>query len=255
MLNRTRYFMNSAAFLALEIGRRQKPVFWRTGVLLWFLPAWLLAQGAAEPLENIREAAVQHVLERIQNDHYISLEASAGELDARLNLPKCGAPLETFSNTAPAPGRATVGVRCTGSRPWTLYVPVSIDAMVLAIAVNKALARGTVLREADLEETVLSTARLPAGAPGNKKELVGMELSRTVRAGAVVTLNMVKPALVIKRGQKVIILARTGGLEVRMSGVALENGAAGDRVNIRNSGSGRTVEAVIIGAGTVQVRM
>jgi flagella basal body P-ring formation protein FlgA len=58
---------------------------------------------------------------------------------------------------------------------------------------------------------------------------------------------------VIRRGQQVSIRSATTGVQVRMGGRALEGGAIGDLVRVRNASSGRIVEGRVVGPGRVRV--
>jgi flagella basal body P-ring formation protein FlgA len=76
-----------------------------------------------------------------------------------------------------------------------------------------------------------------------------------VKAGMVLTPALLKPQLLIKRGEKVTILADTGAVQVRMEGKALMDGARGQVIRVRNLSSKREVEAAVVAPGIVQVRL
>jgi flagella basal body P-ring formation protein FlgA len=59
----------------------------------------------------------------------------------------------------------------------------------------------------------------------------------------------------IAKGQDVTILATGANIQVRMAGVALQKGQQGERIDVQNSSSGRTVQAVILDGGTVQIQL
>ncbi len=52
---------------------------------------------------------------------------------------------------------------------------------------------------------------------------------------------------------KVRIVARPGAFEVIMMGEAMRDGGLRDRIPVRNLSSGRVVEAIISGAGEVEI--
>ncbi len=49
------------------------------------------------------------------------------------------------------------------------------------------------------------------------------------------------------------IVASQGSLQVRMKGKALDNGARGDRIRVRNLSSGRQISGEMIASGVIQV--
>ncbi|WP_406672909.1 flagellar basal body P-ring formation chaperone FlgA [Natronospira sp.] len=49
-------------------------------------------------------------------------------------------------------------------------------------------------------------------------------------------------------------MARGESVEVSMAGEALQNGARGQRIRVRNLSSGKELEGVVSGEGTVKIR-
>ncbi len=216
-----------------------------------------LAQEALQSLDSIMQSAEQHARAELAGQQLTNVEVRANPLDTRLRLKTCEQPLETFSTTTTAlrSGRATVGVRCSGSSPWTLYVPVSIAAQVAAVRLRGPLARGTLISTADVELVSAALASLPPNHLASIDQVVGRELQRSISTDTVVTLNMLLTRALISKGQGVSIVARGAKVEVRMAGTALQNGQQGDRISVKNTNSGRTIEAVVVSADTVSVQL
>src|SRR5690606_24279914 len=186
---------------------------------------------------------------------YENIVVTATGLDERLRLRQCELPLEGFNAaSAMRGGRVTVGVRCSGSSPWTLYVPVTITADVSVVQLQGPLARGTILGEHNLDVVQQPMNTLPQDYLVSRDQAVGRELTRAVRGNAIATLNMLRIRELVSKGQEVVILAKSGMVEVRMAGVALEKGQQGQRIDVRNANSGRTVEAEIYNESTVRVQ-
>ena len=59
----------------------------------------------------------------------------------------------------------------------------------------------------------------------------------------------------IKRGESVVMTAKSGALQVRIQATALTDGHAGEQISVRNKQSKRVVEARVIGPGKVSVVM
>ena len=230
--------------------------------LIVALTALLLApsgSSADEPTQahdDIRAAAEAHVLEQVRASHGGRVEVEAARLDARLRLAPCGEPLEaSLSAGAQLSGRTTVSVRCPGPKPWSLYVPVSIAAYGEVVVANRSMARGTLLSEDDLQVVEQDLAGLPFGYLTDTGEVDGTQLKRPVTAGTVLTPMMLEAPRLVRRGQRVTLLAQTGGIEIRMVGKALADGTSGERVRVRNLSSKRVVEGTVISPGVVQVAM
>jgi len=223
------------------------------GLLLWVVTA---NANNFEALSNIRATAEQFALAQVIDDKLSSIEARAVNLDPRLQLQKCDQPLQAFTTTNSRNiARTTVGVRCAGLKPWTLYVPVRISALADVVHTLRPLVRGEVLLIEDLEIRQISLDKIPPNYLSNIVQLAGMELARSVNSGVILTLNAVKPRQIVQRGQEVVIIARGAGVQVRMTGMALKNGVSGDLIPVRNIKSGRTIKAIVLKEGTVAVNM
>lgn len=222
------------------------------------LPLWFNCANAndSEELSNIRTTAERFALAQIKDEKLSNVEAHAINMDQRLRLAKCEQPLEAFANSNTQNiARTTIGVRCNGAKPWTLYVPVTISAVAEAVFTTRPLIRGEDLQLEHLEIRQVPLDKLPSKYFSNTGQLGGMALARSVNSGVILTLNTVKPRLMVQQGQEVMILASTRGIQVRMSGIALKNGASGDLIPIRNIKSGRTIQAIVLSDSTVTVNM
>lgn len=226
-----------------------------TGTFMCFLASASVAEGT-EMLTKIRQTAEQFALTQINDPSLHDLTAEATNLDARLQLRKCELPLEAFASSNGAnPSRMTVGVRCTGQSPWTLYVPVNIRATTDVVYTTRALARGDSPGAADLEVRRMPLDELPPKYVSSINRLNNMELVRPLRSGTPLTLTALKARDIVQQGQEVVIVAQTAGVQVRMAGKALKNGSFGDRIPVRNINSGRTVEATVSSSSTVTVKL
>jgi flagella basal body P-ring formation protein FlgA len=222
------------------------------------LPLPAPAQQAPEfqPLTDIQNAAAAHARTLIEARGLPDAEVSPSSLDGRLRLKLCDTALETFSNNnSLRGGRVTIGVRCTGTAPWTLYVPVAIVAQTYIVMIDGPLPRGTLLTAQNLRMEQRPLTALPPQYMTSVDQLVGLELTRAVSGTTIATPNMVQARDLVAKGQDVVILASGANIQVRMAGVALQKGQQGERINVKNSTSGRTVQAVIVDAATVEIQL
>lgn len=81
--------------------------------------------------------------------------------------------------------------------------------------------------------------------------LDGMAARRALRSGDVLRMNMLAAPTLVRRGDAVRIVARREQIEVSMAGEALDPGARGALVRVRNA-NGNTIRARVTGAGTVE---
>jgi len=207
-----------------------------------------------EILENIRSTAEKFALATLDDRHLHNVVAKSANLDPRLRLRECSEPLEAFSSgNAGKPTHKTVGVRCAAPNPWTLYVPVTISATTDVVFTTRAIARSEMPMPVDLEVRRVGLDKLPPGYLSSMAELGQMELVRPLRSGSPLTLNALTRRDLVRQGQEVVIVAMASGLQVKMKGTALKNGSEGERILVKNSNSGRSVEATVLKDGSVKV--
>jgi flagella basal body P-ring formation protein FlgA len=148
-----------------------------------------------------------------------------------------------------------VGVRCTSNSQWTLYVPVTVEIEAQVLVLRRGLARRAPVLAEDVE---LQTRRLPGTLTRFVNDAVllqGHRLKRALPAGTPITIDVLAPEVLIRRGQKVTLVAANAGIEIRAEGLALTEGGAADRVRVQNANSLKIVEGVVENAATVRVEL
>jgi len=83
--------------------------------------------------------------------------------------------------------------------------------------------------------------------------LQGHRLKRSLPAGTALTVDMLVPDVIVRRGQQVTLIAATGPVEIRAQGQALTEGALDDRVRVQNLSSLKVVEGVVESDSVVRV--
>lgn len=110
-----------------------------------------------------------------------------------------------------------------------------------------------------ITETSLVTRAFPAQSAwlgtmiAAQEAAIGKVARRTLPAGGPIPLDAVRPAYLVTRGQAVTLVYRLGVLTITASGLALQSAGDGERLAVRNSDSGRTVQGVVQADQTVLV--
>jgi flagella basal body P-ring formation protein FlgA len=109
------------------------------------------------------------------------------------------------------------------------------------------------LSEGDLKKERRDLSSLPAGFETEASRLLGKQLRRALQAGQVIAPQTVVATPLVRRGERVTLLARQGHAEVAASGVALRDGALGERLAVRNERSGLVVEGKVVERHRIEV--
>lgn len=238
--------------------QRARPVFLSSLIVIsHFASAWVYAATDTpwQSTASIR-AVVSAYLQTQVGDFPGILEFNVGKLDPRLRLTQCDKALvlETPEHQNLL-SKTTLAVKCPGGKPWSVYVPVQINAWQEVLAAAKSLPQGHTIEVTDIVRTKVLLTFSKQAYYMHDADLAGNVLQRSLAAGKPFEARFLKPTLLVKRGQEVILLASAGTLSVRMSGKALTDGAKGDLIKVRNDASQRIVEGRVLGSGTVLVNM
>jgi len=98
--------------------------------------------------------------------------------------------------------------------------------------------------------TILTASDISSGSP----DLLGMEVTRSVRKGSLLDRAFLREPHIVKRNERVAIVFVHGRLRLETTGRSLEGGALGDRVTIMNTDSRQKVVGYISGPGRVEVK-
>ncbi len=88
---------------------------------------------------------------------------------------------------------------------------------------------------------------------GSTAELVGKVARRTLLPGKLIARNTVSEPMLVQKGSIVQAVFRQGGLVLTASVLALQAGALGEVIQVRNIDSGKTIVGAVLANGTIAV--
>jgi flagellar basal body P-ring formation protein FlgA len=222
---------------------------------LLLCPLGAPAQAPQLP-DDIRAAAERFVTARLGSGGAdITLHATAGQLDSRLRLPGCTRPLSAaLPSAARLAARVTVGVTC-GDPRWTVYVPVTVETELPVLVLRTAAARGARLGADDVETRRMRVPGLADTYIRDPAQLAGQHLKLAVAPGTPLDISLLAADILVKRGQRVTLVAQVGGIEVRAQGEAIMDATPAGRVRVLNLDSRRVVEGQVESRDIVRVSL
>ena len=155
-------------------------------------------------------------------------------------------PLDTRS-----PQRMRFVARCPDTPGWRYeyVVRARVTAMVAIAAAPVAANEALTDAQVTIERRDISNIADPVSNPA---DVVGQMSRRMLRPGDILRSGQLSSPVLVKRGDAVMMVARREGIEVSMAGEALDAGAKGAVVRVRNAGSGQVVRMRVAGSGTVE---
>ncbi len=193
----------------------------------------------------------------LEDNHIIGRHTvKIGRLDPRLRLPQCSIPLQASLESPAQPiGRVTVRVRCDSNAPWTIFVPAHVNLYRNVAIALRSMPRNSIVQAADVQLSERDVSSLRQGYILDLENVIGKKLTRPVQPSRVISANSLKAAAAIEKGDAVVISAHGNSMSVRMPGIALEEGAIGQQIRVRNTRSQRIVHARVTAPGQVEVAM
>lgn len=121
-------------------------------------------------------------------------------------------------------------------------------SMVPAVVALTNIPRGTILTPQMLQVTTLPAPSNGVPYMASVDPLTASETTRPIARGEPIGKLDVRPAVLVKRGSKVMISVGKGrGFQISTQVEALEDGRLGDQIRLLNRQSGRTISGVVTG--------
>ncbi len=193
----------------------------------------------------LEQHAKHHDWQGMQLRYDINLPASSA------NLAKCSSTLRILA-TGDAPSfmdRQQLRVECPDG--WHLNATGQTHVFLPVAHAEGIIDRGQTLTLGDLKLQRINIAKARRGYYNRLDEVVGLAAKRRIRAGQTITPALIEQAMAVRRGQPVRIVASNDGIEASTSGEALGDGQPGDVIRVRNTRSGKVIDAKVMEQGVV----
>ena len=180
------------------------------------------------------------------NTNADSVSIKVKSLDKRLRLHQCELPLEAFwPPGASGNGHTSVGIRCNDDKPWKIYVSTQIKQFEQVWVTNTAISKGTILNQSHVTLELKEIRHTSSEYFNIDQSPIGLMAKRPLRRGDIVRVMALEKPMAIKRGDRVVVIARINGLEIRTTATAMTAAAEGERIRVRNLSSNKELEGTL----------
>jgi flagella basal body P-ring formation protein FlgA len=177
---------------------------------------------------------------------------SVGAIDRNLNLSVCAAPEAFMAPGARVWGNTSVGVRCVGASPWTIYVPVQVTVSGNYLISARTMPAGYLISAADIVTRSGDLSTLPPNVVTDQDQAIGKTVKIGLSVGQPLRNDQLIAPWAVQQGQTIKTVSNGPGFSVSSEGKALNNAIAGQVVQVRTS-SGQTVSGIARPGGTVEI--
>ena len=194
--------------------------------------------------------AEQFVLDQLNPIGNKTIDVTAMPIDKRVRVPTCNSEL-TFSSSpeALAQSNVTVKAQCKDS-DWYMFMVVKATETQPVVVVSSAISPGTLLTNNNLHVVNMNKNLLRGSTFADIRDVVGARMKRRISAGRPVDPNSL---CYVCKGDRVTISAGTSYMQVKTSGVALEDGSMGETIQVENRRSNKTIHARVASTGQVEI--
>lgn len=142
-----------------------------------------------------------------------------------------------------ASGKTLAPVKLSGRYEEIVHIPV----------LKERVNNGELIAESNVELRTFGNNRLRGETIYSAAHLIGKTPKHSISALRPIRADEVITPPVIRKGESVTVLYKTPAMEIRNIGVAVENGAAGDIIKIRNTESQSVIQATVLAKGMAQI--
>ncbi|WP_447977054.1 flagellar basal body P-ring formation chaperone FlgA [Candidatus Nitrospira bockiana] len=169
----------------------------------------------------------------------------SGKLALRV-LPN--APIDAF-------GRRTfeVAIAVDGKPVQTVHVSADLLAFVEVLMPTRVIRTDEVIQADDVTTGRIPVTVLPRQVLTDPAEAVGKRAVRPLAPQAAISTSAVGTPYAVRKGERVTIEARRGGLIVQTTGITKAVGQLGQSIPVTNQDSGKEIRATVVGPGLVRV--
>ena len=126
-------------------------------------------------------------------------------------------------------------------------VVARVRAWQTQVVTRRGLSAGQLVRDEDVEVQRVLVEKLAEERLLSREQVLTMQASKPIAPGTVLAVRMLDPVLLVRSGQLVSVLLRQGGIEVRAVAKAVEAGAYGQTIRVRNEQTNDVFQVTVVG--------
>ena len=221
--------------------------------LAYSIPQSVTVERTGRQLTN--EEVINAVKSSLVRDDELDLQVREVTWNNAYLVPIGATEIQIERLGGPSTGRLPirVSVDVDGVLATRFLATAKVDDWRAVPVLNRTVERGETIESDDVSYVRMNMSDQPADLADDNETVVGKRTKQKINAGTAVRRSYVDLPPAVVKGEKVTMIFENGGLRVTAVGLALEDGANGSDLNIRNETSGKTVRARVIGQSTVKV--
>ena len=148
---------------------------------------------------------------------------------------------------------ATVGTGSGDNEGAHVTVSGQVERLIEVPTLNRRMVNGDVIRRGDIAWTDMRVDQVSRNIVTDAERLMGMTPKRAIAPERPIRSADIRPPRLVVKGAIVTMILKTPHMVLTSKGRALENGALGETIRVRNTQSKTIIEGEVMPQGAVQV--
>lgn len=158
---------------------------------------------------------------------------------------------EKINIIKPPPGKSVFVFEFKGG--VKVEVSASVKVFEQVVMSRRSLPKGYAVQDRDVYMMLLDATKLPQGYISDKNSVIGKRLSRSIVANRPIVESMISDSIIVKKGQRVLVVAQSPNLRITTVGETIENASVGSYVKVMNTSTKKIVRGILVEEGLVEV--
>lgn len=223
---------------------------------LWLGSGVVAAQTASQQIDRAVENYLGQVFKQQaaqEGWRGLRFTHNTTTLNSSEDLSPCAGALQVTpaGRTGLTATRQRLDVSCPGDTGWEMPVSSQIAVFLPVVVSSEVIDRGATITPAQLTLQEQEISKLTRGFYHRVDQVTEQGAKRRMRAGQVITPSLLTLPTLVRRGQKVTMVATQDGISASAPGEAMEPGQQGSIIKVKNLRSGKVVEALVLENGSV----
>lgn len=214
--------------------------------------AEVVRDSAPVPIELIREALVKAIEKQRMGDDF---DVEIFNRDLPLFVATGTVPEVVVRNLAydTRSNRFDASITVPGSQNAAVVVNGKVEPMIGVPVLRNHAMPGDVISENDVQWVRVETRRATMNSVTRLEDLVGRTPRRPITGGQPIRITDLRPNFVIDKGDLVTIVLNSGTMTLTARAEALQRGAVGDTIRVRNNISRRVLDVRVTGSDSATI--
>lgn len=180
----------------------------------------------------------------VNPDNSPNIEVTALPLDSRIRIKTCNEAL-TFdiAQRSHFTRQFPVKVSCNDKvAPWKQFAQVRVKEYIEALVTTKNIGKGELITSDHIKVSRIIKRNMNTGNAISTDTIIGGRAIRNLHRGFQIAAHDV---CLVCKGDDVSIVAQSSNMMIKTSGTAIESGAYGESIKVKNNASDRIVKGTI----------